>query len=157
MWIHIYVCICLYKYISYNVFISKKTNDFPDSSLYIINPICSVMWLFNQVNFIPFVLWFDKLHIILLYSPCYIEQYITWWRNQMGIFSALRALCVGNSPVTSEFPHKASNEELWWFFFWSAPWINGWVNNREAGDLRRHRTHYGVIVMFIIQLVSTSW
>ena len=26
-------------------------------------------------------------------------------------------------------------------------WINGWVNNREAGDLRRHRAHYGVIVM----------
>ena len=25
--------------------------------------------------------------------------------------------------------------------------INGWVNNREAGDLRRHRTHYDVIVM----------
>ena len=26
-------------------------------------------------------------------------------------------------------------------------WINGWVNNREAGDLRRHRAHYGVIVI----------
>ena len=26
-------------------------------------------------------------------------------------------------------------------------WINGWVNNCEAGDLRRHRTHYDVIVM----------
>ena len=26
-------------------------------------------------------------------------------------------------------------------------WINSWVNNREAGDLRRHRTHYDVIVM----------
>ena len=25
--------------------------------------------------------------------------------------------------------------------------INGWVNNREAGDLRRHRAHYNVIVM----------
>ena len=25
--------------------------------------------------------------------------------------------------------------------------INGWVNNREAGDLRRYRTHYDVIVM----------
>ena len=24
---------------------------------------------------------------------------------------------------------------------------NGWVNNREAGDLRRHRAHYDVIVM----------
>ena len=26
-------------------------------------------------------------------------------------------------------------------------WINGWVNNREAGDLRCHRAHYDVIVM----------
>ena len=26
-------------------------------------------------------------------------------------------------------------------------WINGWVNNREAGDLRRKRAHYDVIVM----------
>ena len=26
-------------------------------------------------------------------------------------------------------------------------WINGWVNNREAGDLRRHRAHYDVIVI----------
>ena len=25
-------------------------------------------------------------------------------------------------------------------------WINGWVNNREADDVRRHRTHYDVIV-----------
>ena len=26
-------------------------------------------------------------------------------------------------------------------------WINDWVNNREAGDLRRQRGHYDVIVM----------
>ena len=26
-------------------------------------------------------------------------------------------------------------------------WINGWVNNREAGDLRRYRVHYDAIVM----------
>ena len=25
--------------------------------------------------------------------------------------------------------------------------INGWVNNRETGDLRRHHAHYDVIVM----------
>ena len=24
---------------------------------------------------------------------------------------------------------------------------NGWVNNRETGDLRRHRAHYDVIVV----------
>ena len=26
-------------------------------------------------------------------------------------------------------------------------WINGWVNNGEAGDLRRHRAHYDANVM----------
>ena len=26
--------------------------------------------------------------------------------------------------------------------------INGWVNNGDAGDLRRHRAHYDVIVIF---------
>ena len=26
-------------------------------------------------------------------------------------------------------------------------WMNGWVNNREAGDLRRHRAHYDVTIM----------
>ena len=41
---------------------------------------------------------------------------------------------------------KASDAELWCFILVSAR-INGWVNNREAGDLRRHRAHYGVIVM----------
>ena len=32
-------------------------------------------------------------------------------------------------------------------FFLICVWINGWVNNRNAGDLKRHRTHYDVIVM----------
>ena len=31
-------------------------------------------------------------------------------------------------------------------------WINGWVNNRKAGDLRRHRAHCDVIVM-----ISLVW
>ena len=39
---------------------------------------------------------------------------------------------------------KPSDAELW-CFLWSAPWMNGWVNTREAGDLRRHRAHYDVI------------
>ena len=29
-------------------------------------------------------------------------------------------------------------------------WRNGWVNNREAGDLRRHRAHYDVTVMLMV-------
>ena len=44
------------------------------------------------------------------------------------------------------FRTKASGAELWFFsFIWV--WINGWVNNRKAGDLRRYRAHYDVIVM----------
>ena len=45
---------------------------------------------------------------------------------------------------------KASDAEVR-CFLWSAPWINGWVNNREAADFRRHRAHYDVIVMFTRQ------
>ena len=41
---------------------------------------------------------------------------------------------------------KASDAELRWFVLIRV-WINGWVNNCEAGDLRRHRAHYDVIVM----------
>ena len=46
---------------------------------------------------------------------------------------------------------KTSDAELW-CFLWSAPWIKGWVNSREAGDLIRHRTNYDVIVMITSQL-----
>ena len=35
-------------------------------------------------------------------------------------------------------------------------WIIGWINNREAGDLRRHRAHYDVIVMMLVK-VYTGW
>ena len=28
----------------------------------------------------------------------------SWWRHQMETFSALLAICVGNSPITGEFP-----------------------------------------------------
>ena len=37
------------------------------------------------------------------YTPVHsIDQ--TWWRHQMETFSALLALCAGNSPVIGEFP-----------------------------------------------------
>ena len=48
---------------------------------------------------------------------------------------------------------KASDAELWYFFFICA-WINGWVNNRDAGDLRRHLAHCDVIVMNVCHFVQ---
>ena len=59
----------------------------------------------------------------------------------METFSALLAIGAGNSPVTGEFPTKGQWRGALMFSFICA-WINGWVNNREAGDLRRHLTHY---------------
>ena len=41
---------------------------------------------------------------------------------------------------------KASDAELW-CFLWCA-WIKDWLNNREAGDLRRNRGFYDVSVMW---------
>ena len=36
-------------------------------------------------------------------------------------------------------------------------WINDWVNNRAADELRRHRGHYGVIVMMRPDEKGVSW
>ena len=30
-------------------------------------------------------------------------------------------------------------------------WTNVWINNRDAGDLRRHRTHYDVTVVCVFR------
>ena len=67
-----------------------------------------------------------------------------WWRNQMETFSALLAIITGNSPVNS--PHKGQWRGACMFSLICA-WINGWVNNSEAGEFRRHRAHYYVTVM----------
>ena len=64
----------------------------------------------------------------------------------MEIFSALRALCAGNSPVPVNSPHKGQVRGALMFSLIYA-WINDWVNKREAGDLRRQRGHYDVSVM----------
>ena len=69
----------------------------------------------------------------------------TWWRHHLETFSAPLAICAGihRSPVNS--PHKGQwRGDL--AFSLICVWINDWVNNREAGDLRRYRTHYDVIV-----------
>ena len=86
-------------------------------------------------------------------------MFVLWWRHQMETFSALLAICAGNSPVTGEFTaQRPVTRALMLSLIWA--WINGWVNNREAGDLRRHRAHYDVIIMCISLAISwglTHW
>ena len=52
---------------------------------------------------------------------------------------------IHRSPVNS--PHKGQWHGALMFSFICVR-INGWVNNREVGDLRRYRAHYDVIVMY---------
>ena len=61
----------------------------------------------------------------------------------METFSALLAICAGNSPVSGEFPAQRPVTRSFDVFFD----VRVWVNTREAGHLRRYRIHYDVIVM----------
>ena len=64
----------------------------------------------------------------------------------MEAFSSLPATWAGSSPVTDEFPaQRPVTRSLDISLICS--WINGWVNNRDAGDLRRYRAHYDVTVV----------
>ena len=72
-----------------------------------------------------------------------------WWRHQMETFSALLAICAGNSSVPGKFPHKGQWRGALMLSL-ICVWINGWENNREAGDLRRYRGntfYYDVTIM----------
>ena len=51
---------------------------------------------------------------------------------------------IHQSPVN--FPHKVQRHGIS-MFLWSALWINGWINNHEAGELGCHCPHYDVIIM----------
>ena len=67
----------------------------------------------------------------------------------METFSSFLAICERNSPVTCEFPAERSVPRSFDVFF-DLRLNEDWVNNREAGYLRRHRAHYDVTVMKVM-------
>ena len=75
---------------------------------------------------------------------------VTWWRHQWKLFPRYWPFVRGihRSPVNS--PHKGQWRGAVMFSL-ICVWINGWVNNREAGDLRRYRAHYDVSVINAVQ------
>ena len=79
-------------------------------------------------------------------APCIQNCDTIWWRHPMETFPALLAICAENSPVPGEFSVQRPVTRSFDVFFDVRP-NNGWVNNGEAGNLRRHRAHCDVIVM----------
>ena len=92
-----------------------------------------------------------QVALLPLKQQLYLEQYgnctflgnntLPWWRHQVETFSALLAICAGNSPGTGEFPAQRPvtrsfdvfcdlrlNKRLskqswgWWFGTLSRPW-----------------------------------
>ena len=77
-------------------------------------------------------------------SPDFIHQHglRAWWHHQMEAFSELWPFNRGTTrhrwiPLT-----KTNDAERCW-----SAWTNGWANNLDASDLRRHHTHYHVTMM----------
>ena len=73
--------------------------------------------------------------------PWAVHDDVIKWKH----FSALLAICAGNSPYKGQWRGAL-------MFSLICARINGWVNAREAGDLRRFCVHYNVIVMFMVYL-----
>ena len=87
------------------------------------------------------------------YSPWYITSLwtkgsisVTWWRHQMETFSALLAICAGNSPVPGEFPTQRPVTRSCDVYFDLRPnkrlskqWWGRWFET-QSWSLWRHRT-----------------
>ena len=101
----------------------------------------------------PGVNWFCHLLVTVLHASAgtlmtnfrsrMIHDDVIKWKHFPRDWPFLRG--IHRSPVNSL--HKGQWRGALMFSLICA-WINGWVNNREAGDLRRHRGHYDVTVMY---------
>ena len=68
----------------------------------------------------------------------------TWWRQQMETFSALLAICAGNSPIAGEFPSQRRVTRSFDVFFdlrlnkWLSKQSRGWCIGPPSRSLWRH-------------------
>ena len=83
-----------------------------------------------------------------------------------GIFSHYRPFVRGIHRWPVNFPHRGQWRGTLLFSLICA-WTNDWVNTRDAGDLRRHRSHYDVtvnnltalwvLIYFSVSLPKARW
>ena len=76
------------------------------------------------------------------YPKFFIHDDVIKWKHFPRYWPFVRG--IHRSPVNS--PHKGQWRGALMFPLICAR-INGWVNNREAGNLRSHRAHYDVTVI----------
>ena len=99
----------------------------------------------NDIQIISISSFVHNNHVRGTLSSLYHHDDIIKWKHFSCYWPFVRG--IHRSPVNS--PHKGQCRRALMFSL-ICVWINGWVNNREAGDLRCHHAHYDVIVMITI-------
>ena len=98
--------------------------------------------------------WILNNFVVKLLHTCKLSRHddVIKWKHFRRYWPFVRR--IHRSPVNS--PHKGQWRGAL-MYFWICVWINGWVNTREAGDLRRYRAHYDVTVMGPPSLTQINW
>ena len=95
----------------------------------------------------------DTARYIVIKSLYCVHDDVIKWKHFPSYWPFVRG--IHRSPVN--WPHKGQWRGALMFSL-ICVWINGWVNNRKGGDMRRYRAHYDVIVMsvywFTVELVT---
>ena len=83
----------------------------------------------------------------------------SWWRHQRETFSALLALCAGNSPVTGEFPAQRPVTRSFDIFF--DLWLNKRLSKQSWGWLFETPSHplwrYCNVTRHIVHRGRAKW
>ena len=103
----------------------------------------------------------------------------SWWRHQMETFSALLAICAGNSPVPGEFPtqrpvtrsfdvyfdlipNKRLRKQSWGWWF-GALWCQSWRHRNELfyfntlNHVIVSLSHWGLVMMICVKELGQLW
>ena len=92
-----------------------------------------------------FSLEYNRSHTVTITTHIAVPYFMMTSSNG-NIFRVTGPLCGEISPVPVNSLHKGQWRGALMFSL-ICVWISDWVNNREAGDLRRYRGHYHVSVM----------
>ena len=115
-------------------------------NLYIGMSGLSPMLTWMEPNAYPMRLLLISINMVVFPWQIMWHSELSWWRHQMEKFPRYWPFLRGihRWPVNS--PHKGQWRGALMFSL-ICVWIKGWVNNREAADLRRYRAHYDVTVV----------
>ena len=123
-----------------------------------------ILWI--GTNFSRFLV---EIHIFS-FTKMHFNMLSGKWRPFCLSFNALMTYGCVISRIVSWYLFHRQRDQYWYeqcmmmssngqwrgamMFSLICVWINGWVNNREAGDFRRCRAHYDVTVLGLIVVMS---